>query len=39
MKGVYFLQNDNNLNFKLFFYVVYMTHKASILPLFKKNFG
>ena len=28
----------NNLNFKLFFYVVYMTHKASILPLFKKNF-
>ena len=39
IKGVPFLQNANNLNFKLFFYVVYMPHKASILPLFEKNFG
>ena len=27
-----------DLNFKLFFKVVYMTHRASILPSFKKTF-
>ena len=39
IKGLPFLQNANNLNFKLLFQVVYMTHNAIILPLYKKNFG